>query len=98
MNENSMGENFNPDKQHTLGSEIRISGTGIHTGELVDMILKPAEPGFGIEFRRTDLPSQPIIKADCDLVTDTSRGTTLEVKGARVSTVEHLLAALVGLG
>jgi len=98
MNENSMGENFNPDKQHTLGSEIRISGTGLHTGELVDMILKPAEPGFGIQFRRTDLPSQPIIKADCDLVTDTSRGTTLEVKGARVSTVEHLLAALVGLG
>jgi UDP-3-O-[3-hydroxymyristoyl] N-acetylglucosamine deacetylase / 3-hydroxyacyl-[acyl-carrier-protein] dehydratase len=98
MNENSMGENFNPDRQHTLGSEISISGTGLHTGELVNMILKPAEPGFGIQFKRTDLPNQPVIKADCDLVTDTSRGTTLEDKGARVSTVEHILAALVGLG
>ena len=98
MNENSMAENFNPDKQHTLGSEISISGTGLHTGELVNMILKPAEPGFGIQFKRIDLPNQPVIKADCDLVTDTSRGTTLEDKGGKVSTVEHILAALVGCG
>jgi UDP-3-O-[3-hydroxymyristoyl] N-acetylglucosamine deacetylase/3-hydroxyacyl-[acyl-carrier-protein] dehydratase len=98
MNENSMAENFNADKQHTLGSEISISGTGLHTGELVDMVLKPALPGFGFQFCRTDLPNKPVIKADCDLVTDTSRGTTLEDKGAKVSTVEHLLAALVGLG
>ena len=98
MNENSMAENFNPDKQHTLGSEISISGTGLHTGEVVNMILKPAEPGFGIQFKRIDLPNQPVIKADCDLVTDTSRGTTLEDKGGKVSTVEHILAALVGCG
>ena len=98
MNENSMVENFNPDKQHTLGSEISISGTGLHTGELVDMKLKPAEPGFGIQFKRIDLPNQPVIKADCDLVTDTSRGTTLEDKGGKVSTVEHILAALIGSG
>jgi UDP-3-O-[3-hydroxymyristoyl] N-acetylglucosamine deacetylase/3-hydroxyacyl-[acyl-carrier-protein] dehydratase len=98
MNENSMVENFNPDKQHTLGSEISISGTGLHTGEVVNMILKPAEPGFGIQFKRIDLPNQPVIKADCDLVTDTSRGTTLEDKGGKVSTVEHILAALVGCG
>jgi UDP-3-O-[3-hydroxymyristoyl] N-acetylglucosamine deacetylase/3-hydroxyacyl-[acyl-carrier-protein] dehydratase len=98
MNENSMAETFNPDKQHTLGSEISISGTGLHTGELVDMKLKPAEPGFGIQFKRIDLPNQPVIKADCDLVTDTSRGTTLEDKGGKVSTVEHILAALVGCG
>jgi UDP-3-O-[3-hydroxymyristoyl] N-acetylglucosamine deacetylase / 3-hydroxyacyl-[acyl-carrier-protein] dehydratase len=98
MNENSMAENFNPDKQHTLGSEISISGTGLHTGELVTMTLKPAEPGFGIQFKRIDLPNQPVIKADCDLVTDTSRGTTLEDKGGKVSTVEHILAALVGCG
>jgi UDP-3-O-[3-hydroxymyristoyl] N-acetylglucosamine deacetylase/3-hydroxyacyl-[acyl-carrier-protein] dehydratase len=62
------------------------------------MILHPANPGFGIQFKRIDLPGQPIIKADCDLVTDTSRGTTLEDKGAKVSTVEHILAALVGMG
>jgi UDP-3-O-[3-hydroxymyristoyl] N-acetylglucosamine deacetylase / 3-hydroxyacyl-[acyl-carrier-protein] dehydratase len=89
---------FNPDKQHTLHSAVRISGTGIHTGVLVEMTLKPANPGFGIQFQRTDLPNQPIIKADCDLVTDTSRGTTIESNGARINTVEHVLAALVGMG
>lgn len=93
-----MDPNFNTDKQHTLSSEISISGTGLHTGALVDMTIKPATPGFGFQFQRTDLPGQPVIKADCDLVTDTSRGTTLEDNGAKVSTVEHLLAALVGMG
>ena len=89
---------FNPDKQHTLGKAATISGTGLHTGVLVDMVIKPANPGFGMQFQRVDLPNKPIIKADCDLVTDTSRGTTLQVGDAKVSTVEHVLAALVGLG
>ena len=93
-----MDQNFNPDKQHTLCESISISGTGLHTGILVDMTLQPANPGFGIQFQRVDLPNQPVIKADCDLVTDTSRGTTLQVGEAKVSTVEHILAALVGLG
>ncbi len=89
---------FNADKQHTLASEARISGTGLHTGILVDLVMKPAHPGFGLQFQRVDLPLQPVIKADCDLVTDTSRGTTLEANGGKVSTVEHVLAALVGMG
>src|SRR6185369_11042358 len=89
---------FNPDKQHTLHSAVSISGTGIHTGVLVEMTLKPANPGFGIQFQRTDLTAQPVIKADCDLVTDTSRGTTLESNGMKINTVEHVLAALVGMG
>ena len=93
-----MDQHFNPDKQHTLSESISISGTGLHTGVLVDMTLQPANPGFGIQFQRVDLPNQPLIKADCDLVTDTSRGTTLQVGDAKVSTVEHILAALVGLG
>ena len=93
-----MDQHFNPDKQHTLSESISISGTGLHTGILVDMTLQPANPGFGIQFQRIDLPNQPLIKADCDLVTDTSRGTTLQVGDAKVSTVEHILAALVGLG
>ena len=93
-----MSANFNPDKQHTLSKSVSISGTGLHTGILVDMVLNPANPGHGIQFKRVDLPGEPIIKADCDLVTDTSRGTTLEVNGAKVSTVEHVLAALVGMG
>ena len=93
-----MDQHFNPDKQHTIEKNISISGTGLHTGVLVEMTLNPANPGFGYQFQRTDLPNQPIIKADCDLVTDTSRGTTLQIGDAKISTVEHILAALVGLG
>ncbi|CAN5621786.1 bifunctional UDP-3-O-[3-hydroxymyristoyl] N-acetylglucosamine deacetylase/3-hydroxyacyl-ACP dehydratase [soil metagenome] len=93
-----MNATFNPDKQHTLSSKVTISGTGLHTGILVDMTLLPANPGFGIQFQRVDLPNKPVIKADCDLVTDTSRGTTLQIGDAKVSTVEHVLAALVGKG
>ncbi len=93
-----MDVHFNPDKQHTLAKAISISGTGLHTGVLVDMKLNPAHSGFGIQFQRTDLPGSPVIKADCDLVTDTSRGTTLQVGDAKVSTVEHILAALTGMG
>ncbi|HEY4155125.1 MAG TPA: UDP-3-O-acyl-N-acetylglucosamine deacetylase, partial [Puia sp.] len=90
-----MEAKFNPDKQHTLNQEISISGTGLHTGINVDMTLRPANPGFGFQFQRIDLAGRPVIKADCELVTDTSRGTTLEDNGAKVSTVEHILAALV---
>lgn len=93
-----MDNGFNPDKQHTLSSHVSISGTGLHTGLMVDMKLKPAAPGFGIQFQRIDLPGQPVIKADCDFVTETNRGTTLEYGDAKVSTVEHILAALVGMG
>lgn len=93
-----MSPDFNPDKQHTIKSSVSISGTGLHTGILTTLTMKPAAPGFGFQFQRIDLPEQPIIKADCDLVTDVSRGTTLEANGAKVSTVEHVLAALVGMG
>lgn len=89
---------FNPDKQHTLESSVSITGTGLHTGIVAELTLHPANPGFGFQFQRSDLMDKPTIKADCDLVTDVSRGTTLESNGAKVSTVEHLLAALVGMG
>lgn len=84
--------------QHTLKNSVMVSGVGLHTGLQVNMTLKPATPGFGIKFQRVDLPDQPVVKADVDFVTDTSRGTTLEHNGARISTVEHLLASLVGMG
>lgn len=87
---------LNP-KQTTLKQEFSVSGVGLHTGQEVTLTFKPAPEGHGYKFCRIDLPGQPIIEADCDLVTDTSRGTTLEKKGARVSTVEHVLAALAGL-
>ncbi len=83
--------------QQTLKGTVTLSGVGLHTGREVIMTLKPANPGYGIRFQRIDLPEKPIVKADADLVTDTSRGTTLEYNGARVSTIEHLLAALVGM-
>ena len=84
--------------QQTLKGEVSISGVGLHTGKEVTLTMKPANPGFGIRFKRVDLPEQPVVKADVDYVVDTSRGTTLEHNGARIYTTEHILAALVGMG
>ncbi|MBS1782579.1 MAG: bifunctional UDP-3-O-[3-hydroxymyristoyl] N-acetylglucosamine deacetylase/3-hydroxyacyl-ACP dehydratase [Bacteroidetes bacterium] len=86
------------ENQHTLKGVVALSGVGLHTGKEVTMTMKPANPGFGIRFQRVDLPDKPVVKADADLVVDTSRGTTIEHNGARVSTIEHTLAALVGMG
>jgi UDP-3-O-[3-hydroxymyristoyl] N-acetylglucosamine deacetylase/3-hydroxyacyl-[acyl-carrier-protein] dehydratase len=83
--------------QHTIREEISISGAGIHTGQSVTMRLKPAEPNTGIVFQRVDLPGKPLVKADVDNVIETNRSTTLEQNGARVSTIEHLMASLVGM-
>lgn len=91
-----MQNHQNPDFQHTLAAEIRLDGVGIHTGKTVNMVLKPADPHTGIVFKRVDLPGQPSVKADVDNVVDTTRSTTLEANGARVGTIEHLMAALVG--
>lgn len=88
--------NLNP-KQTTLNESISFHGVGLHTGAKVTVTLCPAPENHGYKFQRTDLPDQPIIEADCDLVTDTSRGTTLEKNGASVSTIEHVLASLVGM-
>jgi UDP-3-O-[3-hydroxymyristoyl] N-acetylglucosamine deacetylase/3-hydroxyacyl-[acyl-carrier-protein] dehydratase len=90
--------NFLPDFQHTLATEVSISGVGIHTGQMVDITLKPANPNTGVIFRRVDLPDAPSVKADVDNVVETNRSTTIEANGARVSTIEHIMAALVGNG
>ncbi len=84
-------------KQTTLKSAVTISGVGLHTGANVTLTFLPAPANHWYKFQRTDVEGQPIIEADCELVTDTSRGTTLEKNGVKVSTVEHALAALVGL-
>src|SRR6187551_617573 len=84
-------------KQQTIKKSVTLSGVGLHTGIQTDMTFLPAKPNHGIKFQRIDLPGSPIIDADCDRVTDVSRGTTIEQSGARVSTIEHTLAALVGL-
>ena len=84
-------------KQHTIRKSVTVSGVGLHTGVQTRMTFLPAKPNHGIKFQRIDLPGSPIIDADCDNVVDVSRGTTIEQSGARVSTIEHSLAALVGL-
>ncbi|HEY0054184.1 MAG TPA: bifunctional UDP-3-O-[3-hydroxymyristoyl] N-acetylglucosamine deacetylase/3-hydroxyacyl-ACP dehydratase [Pedobacter sp.] len=84
-------------KQRTIKSEITISGTGLHTGQSVNMTFKPAPENHGYKFKRVDIEGQPVIDADVDNVTDTSRGTNIAQNGATVNTVEHVLAALVGL-
>ncbi len=83
-------------KQKTLKEAVSISGAGLHTGKEVLITLNPAPENHGFKFRRVDLPDLPIIDADADLVVDTSRGTSIEYKGAKVSTIEHVLAALTG--
>lgn len=84
-------------KQKTLKEAVSISGAGLHTGREVIITLNPAPENHGFKFRRVDLPNQPVIDADADLVVDTSRGTSIEQNGVRVSTIEHVLAALTGM-
>ncbi|MEO1049818.1 MAG: bifunctional UDP-3-O-[3-hydroxymyristoyl] N-acetylglucosamine deacetylase/3-hydroxyacyl-ACP dehydratase [Bacteroidota bacterium] len=84
-------------KQHTIQKSVTLSGVGLHTGIDANMTFLPAKPDHGIKFQRVDLEGQPIVDADVDNVVDLSRGTTIEQSGARINTVEHTLAALVGL-
>jgi UDP-3-O-[3-hydroxymyristoyl] N-acetylglucosamine deacetylase len=82
--------------QNTIAKEIFISGQGLHTGRIIEMYLRPAPRDTGVVFIRTD-KSNIEIKANVSSVSDTSFATTLSSGGARVGTVEHLLAALSGL-
>ncbi len=93
-----MHSTHNSKNQQTLKGSVTLHGVGLHTGEKVTMTMRPANPNYGIRFQRIDLPEQPVVKADVDYVVDTSRGTTIEYNNARISTIEHTMAALVGLG
>jgi UDP-3-O-[3-hydroxymyristoyl] N-acetylglucosamine deacetylase len=84
--------------QRTLKNSIRATGIGLHTGKKVLMTLRPGAPDSGIVFRRTDLPEAEDIPAHAENVGETTLGTTLVRGDAKVSTVEHLLSALAGLG
>jgi|TARA_B110000259_G_scaffold153666_1_gene173998 UDP-3-O-[3-hydroxymyristoyl] N-acetylglucosamine deacetylase/3-hydroxyacyl-[acyl-carrier-protein] dehydratase len=86
------------DKQRTISREVSLSDVGLHTGKKVNLTFCPVKENFGIKFQRIDLEGQPIIEADVDYVTDIQRGTTLTKNGNSVSTIEHSLAALTGLG
>ena len=85
-------------KQRTLKNIIRATGVGLHTGDKVYMTLRPAAPNTGIVFRRTDLNPPVDIHARPECVGDTRLSTTLVKGDVRVSTVEHLLSAMAGLG
>ncbi|MFI5451513.1 bifunctional UDP-3-O-[3-hydroxymyristoyl] N-acetylglucosamine deacetylase/3-hydroxyacyl-ACP dehydratase [Pedobacter sp. UC225_61] len=84
-------------KQKTIKGEISVKGVGLHTGANVTLTFCPAPDNHGFKFQRVDLPGQPIVDADCDNVTDTARGTTITQNGASISTVEHVMASLVGM-
>ncbi|MCG7918039.1 MAG: UDP-3-O-acyl-N-acetylglucosamine deacetylase, partial [Candidatus Thiodiazotropha taylori] len=84
--------------QRTLKNVIRATGVGLHTGEKVYLTLRPAAPDTGIIFRRVDLDPPVEIRACAENVGDTRLSSTLVQDGVRVSTVEHLLSALAGLG
>ncbi len=85
-------------RQRTLRNSIKATGIGLHTGEKVYLTLNPAPANTGIVFRRVDLNPVVVIPARAENVGDTMLSTSLVAQGERVSTVEHLLAAMAGLG
>ena len=84
-------------KQTTIKKSVSLDGVGIHTGNYVKLTFKPASADSGYVFKRVDLKNSPEIKALSKYVVDTQRGTTLDKNGIKLKTIEHVLAALVGL-
>src|SRR3954469_22530892 len=89
------GDSF---EQRTLQRAVVVEGVGLHSGSKVALRLLPAPANHGLVFARVDLPGRPVIRVSSEFVTDTSLATTLGHGQAKVATVEHLLAALSGLG
>lgn len=85
-------------KQRTIKEAVSVSGVGLHTGETINLTFKPAKENTGIVFLRTDIGPEAYVEADASLVVDTSRGTSIGRDNVRVATVEHVLAALTGMG
>ncbi len=89
------------DKQHTIAKPVTLKGTGLHTGNKVTITFKPADADAGVSFMRVDLPGKPAVKAYVDSLVPAERSprrTSLADGTARVHTIEHLMAALFGLG
>ncbi len=85
------------EKQRTIKQPITLKGTGLHTGVNVNFTLNPAPANHGFKFKRIDLEGEPVIDALADNVSFTQRGTVLQKGEAKVSTIEHCLAALTAL-
>jgi UDP-3-O-[3-hydroxymyristoyl] N-acetylglucosamine deacetylase/3-hydroxyacyl-[acyl-carrier-protein] dehydratase len=84
--------------QQTLNRPASFSGTGLHSGNRVNMTILPAPANSGVRFRRVDLEGKPEIEARVENVSETSRSTTLAKGNVKIHTVEHVLAALAGYG
>jgi UDP-3-O-[3-hydroxymyristoyl] N-acetylglucosamine deacetylase len=84
--------------QRTLKTLTRAVGVGLHSGQRVELTLRPAQPDTGIVFRRVDLPEPVDIPISALAVTDTRLASTISSGGAKVHTVEHLMSACAGLG
>ena len=84
--------------QHTLKETCLFEGKGLHTGTYSHMRVMPAPAGYGVKFRRTDLPGAPEIDAFAENVTNTARSTTISSCGAEAVTIEHIMSALTGMG
>ncbi len=85
--------------QKTIKKPINLSGVGLHSGKKVNIIIKPADPNSGIVFKRVDLKSNNLIYPSFSNVSNTSLNTTISNDfGVKVSTIEHLMGALFGLG
>lgn len=85
-------------RQQTLSKPVFFSGVGVHSGKTANLALKPAPANHGIRFFRTDLPGTQGIPALFSRVVDTSLATVIGENGVIVSTIEHLVACLAGLG
>lgn len=85
-------------KQCTLKSSFSVTGKGLHTGLFINATFNPAPAGHGYKVKRVDLPEQPIIDAVAENVIETQRGTVIAKGDAKVSTIEHALAALYAAG
>ncbi len=92
------GQKNNMIKQRTLKNTIRATGVGLHTGKKVYLTLRPADIDTGIVFRRVDFDTPVVIPSHPMNVENTELATSLGKNGVRISTVEHLMAALAGLG
>ena len=84
--------------QHTLKRNYSFEGKGLHTGKYAKMTVCPAAENTGIVFVRTDIGPEAVVKALAENVSTTTRNTTISQNGASVSTIEHILSALTGMG
>jgi 3-hydroxyacyl-[acyl-carrier-protein] dehydratase (EC 4.2.1.-) len=83
-------------KQNTIERPVSVTGKGLHTGVDVTITFQPAPENFGFKFKRIDIEGEPVIEANVSKVRGTERGTVLKEGDVTISTIEHVMAALIG--